>query len=222
MKNYKIHLLRHGRTSANEQAKFVGRTDLSLSDSGCAELKEMCEKYEYPGAQRVYSSPLMRCTQTAEILYPSLELCTVDDLAEYDFGPYENKGADELTKDASFMAWLKSGIPAEGMEDTRLFEQRITRGFEFVLKDMMNRGISESVLIAHGGVIMTLLAAHGLPKREPHLWMTGNGCGFTVTTSAMLWAQGQVMEVFDPLPYGIVDREPSKVYNVIDLNDEND
>ena len=55
------------------------------------------EEFEYPHVHRVYSSPLRRCTETADILFPSAELCVVEDLIELNFGEFEGKSVDELT-----------------------------------------------------------------------------------------------------------------------------
>ena len=167
MKNYKIHLLRHGKTSANEQGRFIGRTDVELSPDGLAGLHSLCENYEYPGVQKVYSSPLLRCLQTAKILYPEFEPIQIDGLREYDFGKYENKTAAELVDDKAFMDWLRNGTVPDGMENMHDFENRICFGFESILKDMMAHKLSSVAVITHGGVIMTLLAALGLPKRDP-------------------------------------------------------
>lgn len=217
MKNYNIHLLRHGQTQANAEGRFVGSTDYDVSEAGREELQRLCTDYEYPSVQCVYASPLKRCLQTADILYPERQVIPVEELREYDFGPYEGKRAAELVDDPAFMDWLRGGKPPAGMEEMPLFEQRVRKGFETVLMDMMHRKITSAALVTHGGVIMTLLAALGLPKREPKLWMTGNGRGYTVATSAQLWSQGQVVEVFDPLPYDAMDIDPIKEYNLIDL-----
>ena len=217
MKNYRIHLLRHGKTLANEQGRFVGRTDVPLSEDGIAQLCDLSRNYEYPGVQKVYSSPLMRCVQTAEILYPAFEPVTIEGLREYDFGKYENKTAAELVDDTGFMEWIKNGTAADTMESMYDFEQRIKVGFESVLKDMMANKLSSAAIITHGGVIMTLLAALGIPKRNPKLWITDNGHGYTVATSAQLWQEGNLVEVFDPLPYDAMDNATVKEYNLIDL-----
>ncbi len=217
MKNYRIHLLRHGKTLANEQGRFVGRTDVPLSEDGIAQLRDLSRNYEYPGVQKVYSSPLMRCVQTAEILYPAFEPVTIEGLREYDFGKYENKTAAELVDDTGFMEWIKNGTVADTMESMYDFEQRIKIGFESVLKDMMANKLSSAAIITHGGVIMTLLAALGIPKRNPKLWITDNGHGYTVATSAQLWQQGNLVEVFDQLPYDAMDNATVKEYNLIDL-----
>ena len=34
MRNYQIHLIRHGRTAGNRQGRFIGATDLPLSGAG--------------------------------------------------------------------------------------------------------------------------------------------------------------------------------------------
>jgi len=125
MKNYRIHLLRHGKTLANAQGRFVGWTDVPISEEGAEELRALCESFEYPGVQKVYTSPLLRCVQTAEILYPAFKPVLVDGLREYGFGKYENQTAAELVDDPAFMRWLKDGTAADTMEDMREFEERI-------------------------------------------------------------------------------------------------
>ena len=40
MKSYKIHLLRHGLTEANEKGWYLGLTDLPLSPAGLSALIE--------------------------------------------------------------------------------------------------------------------------------------------------------------------------------------
>lgn len=220
MKNYHIHLLRHGKTQANTEGRFVGSTDVELCTAGVDELKRLDKEHEYPGVQKVYASPLLRCQQTAKIIYPAFEPMVVENLREYDFGRYENKTAADVADDRSFMEWIRNGTAAESMEDMKAFEERVKLGFDAVLKDMMAKKLSSAAVITHGGVIMTLLAAFGLPQRDPKLWITDNGHGYTVATSAQLWAQGGYFEVFDSLPYESMDNETIKEYNLIDLAED--
>ncbi|MBR2955312.1 MAG: phosphoglycerate mutase family protein, partial [Ruminococcus sp.] len=60
MKGYRISIIRHGLTYANENGIYIGSTDLSLSDKGCAELAAKMDEFDYPKVHRVYSSPLKR------------------------------------------------------------------------------------------------------------------------------------------------------------------
>ncbi len=73
MKGYRISIIRHGRTDANDNGIYIGSTDLPLSAKGAGELAAKMDEFEYPAVHRVYSSPLKRCTETAEILFPDTE-----------------------------------------------------------------------------------------------------------------------------------------------------
>ena len=69
MKGYRISILRHGLTEANENGVYIGKTDLPLSEAGRELLEDKYDQFEYPKVQRVYSSPLERAVQSAEILW---------------------------------------------------------------------------------------------------------------------------------------------------------
>ena len=80
-------LIRHGKTQGNIEHRYIGcRTDEPLCETG----KEALKSREYPRAARVFASPMLRCIQTAGILYPYLTPETIDDLRECDFGEFEN------------------------------------------------------------------------------------------------------------------------------------
>ena len=105
-------------TKGNLEGRFVGRTDLPLCEEGIAELKKLQEEYEYPDVQKVYSSPMARCVETADILYPNRLLQRVDNLREYDFGVFEGQLAKDLAGTEMFVRWNESGMSAapEGAE----------------------------------------------------------------------------------------------------------
>ena len=41
MKGYRISILRHGKTAANEDGIYIGKTDFPLSEAGKEELREL-------------------------------------------------------------------------------------------------------------------------------------------------------------------------------------
>ena len=47
---------------------------------------------------------------------------------------------------------------------------------------------------------MAILASFGLPRANFYDWMTGNGCGYSVRVTPVLWMSGRVMEVYARLP----------------------
>ena len=53
MKGYRISIVRHGITEANENGIYIGKTDLPLSDAGREVLEDKYDQLEYPKVQRV-------------------------------------------------------------------------------------------------------------------------------------------------------------------------
>ena len=81
-------LIRHGMTPGNEEHRYIGRTDEPLSQKGREQLLTLQKKGVYPAAACVAASPLERCRQTAELLYPGQAPCVFDQFREMDFGAF--------------------------------------------------------------------------------------------------------------------------------------
>ena len=126
MQSYTIHLIRHGQTQANNDGRYIGRTDEPLSPEGLMQLLSMKQQYDYPGGARFFTSPLTRCRQTLEVLYPGCHAEVVDGLAECDFGEWDGKSAAQLKQDERFSRWL-AGEPVEipGGETGEQFQHRV-------------------------------------------------------------------------------------------------
>ena len=202
MKSYIIHFIRHGAIDETLSGKYIGTTDVPLSDKGKMDLKKLDYEYRYPGTQVVFTSPLKRCTETCRILYPEQNPLSIANLSECNFGEWEGKTAEELKSDPDFEKWLagdNSVKPPRG-ESNADFTRRICRMFESIVEGLMKTGTTESVIVTHGGVIMTLLAVYGLPQRQPFEWAMDNGCGCSLRVTPMLWQGEKVCEVFQTIP----------------------
>ena len=202
MKSYVIHFIRHGSIDETLSGKYIGTTDVPLSDKGKTALRKLDYDYSYPGAQALFTSPLKRCTQTAQLLYPDLKPLVIANLSECNFGEWEGKTADELKNDEDFQKWLAgdNGVKPPRGESNTDFVRRICLMFESIVEGLMKTGVTESVIITHGGVIMTLLAVYGLPQAKPFEWTMDNGFGYSVRVTPMLWQRGKVCEVFQKVP----------------------
>src|SRR5574344_1051650 len=110
MVTYKLYLIRHGMTDGNKEGYYTGRTDVPLCKEGIEQLNSMSKLYEYPDVQEIYCSPLLRCRQTAEILYPDRSLTLVDDLMELSLGDFEGKKINDLQKDEIYQKWLRDSL----------------------------------------------------------------------------------------------------------------
>lgn len=202
MKSYIIHFIRHGAIDETLSGKYIGTTDVPLSEKGRLDLKKLDYEYRYPGTQVVFTSPLKRCTETCKILYPELNPLSITALSECNFGEWEGKTAEELKNDPDFEKWLagdNSVKPPRG-ESNADFTRRICRMFDSIVEGLMKTGTTESVIVTHGGVIMTLLAVYGLPQAKPFEWTMDNGFGYSLRVTPMLWQRDKVCEVFRTIP----------------------
>lgn len=202
MKSYIIHFIRHGAIDETLSGKYIGTTDVPLSDKGKADLKKLDYEYRYPGTQVVFTSPLKRCVETCKILYPELNPLSITGLSECNFGEWEGKTAESLKSNPDFKKWLagdNSVKPPRG-ESNADFTRRICLMFESLVEGLMKTGTTESVIVTHGGVIMTLLAVYGLPQAKPFEWTMDNGFGYSLRVTPMLWQRDKVCEVFQTIP----------------------
>lgn len=97
----KIYLIRHGKTPGNQLQRYIGITDEPVLE----EDQERLKTQNYPNAEKLFVSPLLRCRQTAACIYPRQEQQVIQNLRECDFGRFENKNWKEMTGDAEYQAW---------------------------------------------------------------------------------------------------------------------
>ena len=97
-------LIRHSMTPGNLKKQYVGSTDQPLSPEGEALARQRRETM--PPVDGLWVSPLKRCRQTAELLFPGMEQHIVSDLQECDFGDYECKTWEELKDEEIYRAWI--------------------------------------------------------------------------------------------------------------------
>ena len=212
---FKLHLIRHGLTQGNLDGRYIGSgTDLPLCEEGRAQLAQLKARFAYPAAEVVFTSPLLRATQTAELLYPGVRTLPLQDLREMAFGVFENRPITELAADPAFAAWMDpaSQTVPEGAESREAFARRtdgmLMKLFEFMIKSQ----IHEAACVTHGGVILNMMARHVLPQRRPEDWMTDPGCGYSLRLDTAMWMRDHLAEAYDVVPLGYLDEEPAPDY----------
>ena len=98
----------------------------------------------------------------------------------------------------------------EGGEPAAEFHKRCSDVLMGMFEFMMKSNISEAACVTHGGVIMSMLAQRGMPRRAPELWMADSGCGYLLQCSPELWMRDGIVEVSDIIPFGYLDEEEGK------------
>ncbi len=202
MKSYTIHLIRHGTSEGNLLGQYIGVTDSPLAQEGIMQLRQLLAEHSYPYAETYYTSPLSRCIDSLKWIYPDAQPTVIEALKECDFGRWEGKSAKELEHDPDFIKWIESGssITPPGGEDGGHFMQRVCMAFEQLVQHMMSTGETSAVLMVHGGTIMAILSAYGLPRAPFYDWMTEPGHGYSLRITPGLWMRSMVVEVYDTIP----------------------
>ena len=149
----------------------------------------------------IATGPLKRCLETADIIYPDRYVKRIDNIAECNFGEFENKTADELIDVPEYKDWLKGGFEAcaPSGESFGDFTLRCLNGLEEIFKDMIHDQVTRAAVITHGGVIMNLLSNYGLPKCNPSDFALNQGEGYMINMSTFLWQHGPTFEIVGKL-----------------------
>jgi probable phosphoglycerate mutase len=199
--------VRHGENQANLTGELSCRkVDYPLTDRGVAQAMEAAGRLSRETAPAaIYSSPLRRAAQTADIIAGRLGLpvMTLEDLRELDVGDLEGRCDEEAWRtylDVAY-AWLAGDHDRRypGGED---FHQVITR----VTRAMKRAGDhppgSRVLMIAHDGLIRVALPAlcpgagppaTGLPKcgiARLAVSRARSQAGSGVTARLLSWPEG--------------------------------
>lgn len=177
-----IYFIRHGKTAANLEYRYLGTTDEELCDIGIEELKEKTQ--DIPSVDLLFSSPMMRCRQTCEILFPSMAYDIVEEYREMDFGDFERKNYKELQGNADYQRWIDSNgtLAFPNGESREQFIKRQITAFEKMccqIKEKQNAGkeVTKVAAVVHGGSIMAVLSA--LSGGEYFDFQCKNGQGYS-------------------------------------------
>ncbi len=173
-----IVLIRHGMTEGNKEKRYIGRTEEPVCPEGIQQLFQRMKEKPYPKVEAVYASPMIRCLQTAEILYPDKITEVISDFRERDFGELEGKNYKDLADHEAYQAWIRSNgsLPFPAGEVENVFRERMKKAWEELLRKMTERGQKRVALVCHGGCIMTLLWSFDLEKKDHyHDYMCQNG-----------------------------------------------
>ena len=154
----KLFLIRHGQTNWRKIG-FLSYTDLELTKKGISQAKKIARKLKKEKIDKIYSSPLKRCSRTAQIIGKCLDLKIhiVPQLREVNFGILERLSLKEAEKKYPelFLARQKDKwnfrIPSgESYKDAA---KRVLN-FLKKLSDMKHQNI---VLVTHVTIIKILL-----------------------------------------------------------------
>ena len=152
-----LYIVRHGKTYWNEQRKIQGWADIDLTEEGREVAVLSAEGMKDIHFDAIYSSPLKRANETANILRGERELPVIVDerIKEIGFGVLE--GADFLKirgdKTSKFVSFFEAPELYEAPEGGESFEALTARACDFMAEITEKHKNDERVMIvAHGAV----------------------------------------------------------------------
>ena len=155
-----IYLIRHGQTQANVLGQYVGHQDSPLTQTGQEQHVAALVQLNDTKFDRVYTSPSERCATLADALAEVNGIQAVRDtrIMEFSFGIFEGLTYEQANKEhpEAWADWVKgsSDFALPDGESIRMFETRV-KAFAGLLKE--SRGIENTAVVTHGGVIGSLI-----------------------------------------------------------------
>lgn len=182
-----ITLLRHGLTEANERKEYLGWTDSPLSERGHSEINQL--KAGFQEYERVISSDLQRCVETAKLLFPTVSLQTNHAFREMNWGSWEGKTYEQLKEEASYQKWLNKPMeaPIPDGESYSIFSERVESGW----RQLMSQTFENIAIVTHGGVIRELLVRYAPEEKLFWDWSIPHAGGYQLVWESLdLWRRG--------------------------------
>jgi broad specificity phosphatase PhoE len=160
-----FHLLRHGEHVLRGRVLAGRMPGVGLSAQGRAEIAAVADRLAEEKIDALYSSPLQRTRETAEILKERLGLPVHyrEDVIELDFGEWTGLTFDAVRADERWRLWssCRSIATIPGGESMRQVQERAVKG---LLELRQSHGGGTVVIVSHGDVIRAaLLFALGMP-----------------------------------------------------------
>lgn len=155
----KLYIIRHGETEWNKVKKLQGQSDVALNEYGRELARITAEALKDTVFDEIYSSPLSRAFETADIIKAERDISIQTDerLKEISFGVFEGVPSDQLGEQFSnFFFAPECYVPAEGGES---YEDLCLRAGAF-LEDVIypQKNTDKSILIvAHGAMNKALM-----------------------------------------------------------------
>jgi len=195
----------------NQLGLFCGRTDALLAPEGWEELRELKEKYDYPDVERVYSSPAIRCFETASVFYPDKEPVKKKGLWEYDFGLDEKTPAASFAGTILYEKWLNQDPDVAFNEGETILEARfrVLAAMTRIVKECMDDGIGTIAVVAHGAILARLMEACLEPEEYKDAFvLCPNGMGLVGTIDKEEWFYKQTITFESFFPEGAPRLKP--------------
>lgn len=155
-----IFLTRHGKTEANLQNRFAGRTSEPLHQTGCGQIAEVAARLKEMPVRAIYTGPLPRTSQSAEIIsnVTGCPVRTCEPFNEIFIPHWDGLSKEEITANfgSEYSTWLSSpdkfNLP--GCETLKQVQERAAVEVERIFTDRSGEMV---VVVSHLIVVRCLV-----------------------------------------------------------------
>ena len=153
-----IYLLRHGEIPQNFPRRFIGQTEMALTDRGQEQARWWRGKLAGVPFEAVYSSDLGRCRHTADIVTDGGEVTLEPRLREITLGSWEGLSVEEVQERFPDQ-WEARGADLAGYrpDDGESFDDLLARALP-ALEEIADRHSGPVLVVTHAGVIHALVS----------------------------------------------------------------
>ena len=164
-----IYLIRHGQTAKNKAKVLQGRSNIPLDEEGVRQAEAARFRLEGMGVhfQKVYSSPLLRAVQTAQILTGDQMIQREDRLIEMDYGPYE--GMDLTAPAPEVLAFFLDFVHVPAPQGMEPLSQVVHRLGSF-LEEIREEAERDDVLLSTHAIAMKGALEYLTPDSHGSYW----------------------------------------------------
>lgn len=182
------YLIRHGEILSNVKKIYVGTSQEELTARGKEQVRLLAGDLQERGIRILYTSPIRRAVQTAEILadYLGSPIIMENDLREMALGPLEGLSYEQVIMQFPEVWEIWNHTPAEmnleGMEPLREVQRRIITLME---KLFISHADETIAAVTHLAVLRcTLLWSMGRPLNDYRKIDIPNASGFLFEAKA--------------------------------------
>ena len=164
----RLILIRHGRSTWNAAHRIQGLADPPLDEVGREQARRLAERLRDEAPVALYTSPLQRARETADIIGQALDAPVMSDerLKEYDVGDLTGLTWEQVVEQYPDVAsrWEKAEeVELPGEEGRETFQARVKAAFDEIISQHLEETIG---VVAHGGTLGAYLKCLiGLPTR---------------------------------------------------------
>jgi broad specificity phosphatase PhoE len=168
----RIIIVRHGRIEWNRVERFRGRVDIGLDEVGMKQAEVAAKRIREWPISAIYSSPLRRAMDTAQIIATPLgfNVQPMSGIIDIDYGSWQGLSTEQVVArdDNLYSQWIESPqeVKFPGGESFAEVRERVASA----IGDLIQQYPKETFVLVSHKVICQILILNLLGLDSSHFW----------------------------------------------------